>query len=197
MTVACVNTENTQIQSHSWPANPPDVWPELDSSSSQSVYFLMLQIVSVKVCLLCHDDSLFVLLLSLLSVPEFRNQESPQFSGQTRLQSSDKSGNISDKCSVRPHEVTVSLCLRLGSGCLCDAGWDDASEILASRMCRNDWSYDVMTAISADIFVPWLMQVRIQLCLDIPASVVDRGQSRCEPSLIIFLCPQNTDDIVY
>ena len=22
----------------------------------------------------------------------------------------------SDKCSVRPHEVTVSLCLRLGSG---------------------------------------------------------------------------------
>ena len=121
-------------------------------------------------CLLCHDDSLFVLLLSLLSVPEFRNQESPQFSGQTRLQSSDKSGNISlknqenislknrenisDKCSVRPHEVTVSLCLRLGSGCLCDAGWDDASEILASRMCRNDWSYDVMTAISADIFVP-------------------------------------------
>ena len=113
-------------------------------------------------CLLCHDDSLFVLLLSLLSVPEFRNQESPQFSGQTRLQSSDKSGNISlknqennsDKCSLRPHEVTVSLCLRLGSGCLCDAGWDDASEILASRMCRNDWSYDVMTAISADIFVP-------------------------------------------
>ena len=84
----------------------------------------MLQIVSVKVCWLCHDDSLFVLLLSLLSVPEFRNQESPQFSGQTRLQSSDKSGNIrlknqeniSDKCSLRPHEVTVSLCLRLGSG---------------------------------------------------------------------------------
>ena len=114
----------------------------------------MLLIVSVKVCLLCHDDSLFVLLLSLLSVPEFRNQESPQFSGQTRLQSSDKSGNISlknqenisDKCSLRPHEVTGSLCLRLGSGCLCDAGWDDASEILASRMCRNDWSYDVMTA---------------------------------------------------
>ena len=38
---------------------------------------------------------------------------------------------------------------------LCASDWgrvslwcweDDASEILASRMCRNDWSYDVMTA---------------------------------------------------
>ena len=39
--------------------------------------------------------------------------------------------------------------------CLCASDWGrvslwccagDANEILASRMCRNDWSYDVMTA---------------------------------------------------
>ena len=181
------------MQSDSW-AWPVHHHPDVSHVKSLNLHIFKIVFSSSYVtdCELWHY-SLFVFLLSALSVLTLRSHIQAWISAVFWTdKSSDKSGSyLWQVFSEASWGVMVSLCLRLGSGCVfvmlqCWCKWDLGLRNVSEEWLEL-WCYDGLTA---DIFVSWLLQVRIKIGLNIPASVVDGGQSWCDVSedWVFVLC---------